>query len=71
MNAQRLKEPSLTGKMVITETTVSSKCIRCGSSKQLADRCPFRQANLDHNRTNLWCSNSKHTSVVNCRIFFC
>ena len=46
MNAQRLKEPSLTVKKVITrtDTTISSKCTRCGSSKHLADRCPFRQA---------------------------
>lgn len=46
MNAQRLKEPSLTVKKVTTrtDTTMSSKCIRCGSSKHLADRCPFRQA---------------------------
>eukprot|EP00731_Ephydatia_muelleri_P012299 Em0006g1193a len=46
MNAQRLKEPSLTVKKVTTrtDTTISSKCTRCGSSKHLADRCPFRQA---------------------------
>ena len=46
MNAQRLKEPSLTVKKVTTrtDTTMSSKCIRCGSSKHLADRCQFRQA---------------------------
>ena len=44
MNAQRLKEPSLTVKKVTTrtDTTMSSKCIRCGSSKHLADRCQFR-----------------------------
>ena len=62
MNAQRLKEPSLTVKMVITrtETTVSSKCIRCGSSKQLADRCPFRQA------TCLKCNKPRHSARV-CR----
>ena len=62
MNARLLKEPSLTVKKVSTrrETTVSSKCIRCGNSKHLADRCPFRQA------TCFKCNKSGHIARV-CR----
>ena len=57
------KEPSLTVKKVTTrtDTTVSSKCIRCGSSKHLADRCPFRQA------TCFKCNKPGHIARV-CRI---
>ena len=57
-----LNEPSLTVKKVTTrtETTVSSKCIHCRSSKHLADRCCFRQA------TSFKCNKPGHIARV-CR----